>query len=243
MVLICGTVLQSVSAKNLDSLEEIQADTKLSFISPDVPADAWFRENLENLCEKCPNILMGMSDDPFSPESDVTRAESIVMLYRMAGRPSVQDSAASAGRWYDKALSWAQDAGIMLGCGEDDLAADSALTREQLAVILYRYAQLQGKADFCFSSRSLADFYDSWRISPWASGAMQWAVSSGIIQGNGNSLLRPTDNTTQAEIISALSRYLADDMTNGKEKTIQGTEPIFLPKFITVESTQLIDAP
>lgn len=147
-----------------------------------MPTDVWFRDDLESLFEKHPNILVKTGSEEFTPESDVTRVESIVMLYRMAGRPSVQDSDASAGRWYDKALSWAQDAGIMLGCGEANLAAGSVLTRGQLAVILYRYAQLQGKADFHSSSGSLASFYDSWRISSWAYEAMQWAVSITILQ-------------------------------------------------------------
>lgn len=243
MVMLCGTTPQKVSAKNVDLAEEIQADVKPVSESGELPTDAWFLDDLNSLCEKCPNIFVQTGGRQFYPKDDVSRAESAIMLYRIAGRPPVQDSTASAGRWFDNALCWAHDNGIMMGYGKDDLAADDALTREQLAVVLYRYAQLQEGSAFGRSSTSLASFYDSWRISPWAYEAMQWAVSSGIMQGNGNDLLRPRANTTQAEIISALSRFLDGGVANSGEKSIPETEPIFHPKFLTVESTRLIDAP
>lgn len=156
-------------------------------------------------------MMNGMSATTFEPNGTLTRAQLVTILYRHAGSPDVTglpnpfaDVAPQA--WYAKAVIWAAANGVVKGTSAATFAPEDAITREQIAAILYRY---NGEA---VTEDLLSSFPDAGAVSGYAVEAMQWAVSRGLISGDpasdGTLWLRPRDGATRAQIAKILWVWL-----------------------------------
>ena len=172
----------------------------------DVPADHWARQAVEYVSKR--GLFQGTDGHTFSPETPMSRAMLATVLYRMAGAtaqgthafPDVEEDA-----WYTDAVIWAAGAGIVTG-DETGFAPQREITRQELAVMLYRYTE--GKNAMTASDK-LNDFTDKGEIAPWAKEAMAWAVDSGLLRGRSGGALAPTDTATRAEVAVILERMAA----------------------------------
>lgn len=151
-------------------------------------------------------IMNGMGDGSFAPEAAASRAMVAQILFNLTpGKAAgTQGFADAAGTWYDEAARWAATCGIVTGI-DGSFRGDDAITREQLVTLLYRYAQFMGR-DVSTKAVDYDRFTDTARVSPWASGAMRWAVGCGLIQGIGETL-SPDTGATRAQIAMILMRF------------------------------------
>ena len=141
--------------------------------------------------------MTGTSATAFSPDLTTSRAMIMTILARLDGA----DTASTGGIWYEKGMAWAVQNGVSDG---SDPEAD--ITREQLAVMLYRYAQRRGGA--VSASADLSGYADASSVSAWALDALRWAVFEGIITGTTSTTLTPQGHATRAEAATMLMRYL-----------------------------------
>ena len=109
--------------------------------------------------------------------------------------------------WYTDVVIWASENGIVNGVAEGHFDPDANITREQLAAMMYRYADFLGMDTA--ASGSLSRFHDGSQVSPWASDAMKWAVRNGLISGKSPTILDPKGNATRAEVATILQRMTA----------------------------------
>ncbi len=108
------------------------------------------------------------------------------------------------GQWYTEAIRWAASTGIVKGCGNEKFRPDDAVTREQLAAILYRYADYKGYG--VTDAADLSKFTDNSEISAWAEDALVWANASGLIEGDGSKLM-PKGNAERCQLAAILHRF------------------------------------
>ena len=152
----------------------------------------------------------GTSADTFSPDTPMTRGMLAVVLHRFEDTPnhtftgSFEDVA--SGSWYADGIHWMADNGIIGGYGNGNFGADDSITREQLATILYRYADVMGYGTS--GSASLDRFSDVDNVSGYAVEAMGWAVENGLIGGMGDGTLAPQGSATRAQIATTLMRFV-----------------------------------
>lgn len=181
----------------------------VSFPFADVSTKSWYYGSAAYCYMN--GLLTGTSATSFSPDVTTTRAMLVTILYRLAGSPAVTESAAFAdvasGAWYEKAVSWAAANGIVTGVDSTRFAPDDALTREQAAAILYRYAKLK-KLDTAQAGTSMSGYSDSAAIADYALPAMQWAVSKKLMQGDGGTL-SPAASASRAQTSALLQRFAA----------------------------------
>lgn len=173
----------------------------------DVAENAWYADAVQYVYEK--GIMNGTSDTSFSPNDTTTRGMIVTMLHRLEDTPSAVSSDftdVAAGAWYADAVAWAAENGVVNGVSATSFAPDTAITREQLAAILYRYAQLKGY-DVSVSG-DLSGYADASQISEYAITAMQWANENGLITGNTATTLNPQGNATRAEVATILMRFI-----------------------------------
>lgn len=152
--------------------------------------------------------MEGTGRGRFSPEDGMSRAMFVTVLWRIAGRPAGGVTAFTDvpdGQWYSDAVAWAAQEGIVLGTTRTTFSPDEALTREQLATILLRYAEKNALDEAARSS--LSGFADGASVSPYAREAMCWAVGAGIFKGS-DGLLLPQDGATRAQAAAVLVRFL-----------------------------------
>ena len=171
----------------------------------DVPGSAWYCEAAYYVNDH--GLMQGTSHFNFSPNLTTTRAMIVTILHRLEGEPAAsgspfRDVAASA--WYGKAVAWASANGIVNGMTKTTFAPNEAITREQMAAILYRYAAWRGidvskKAD-------LSRFADAGQISAWARDAMAWANAQGLINGTAPTTLSPKGSATRAQVATIFMR-------------------------------------
>ena len=165
----------------------------------DVDEDAWYHEAVDYALDN--GLMSGVSDREFAPGSTLTRAMVAQMLYSLEGKPAAgrADFADVAeGAWYADAISWAASEGIVSGYG-DTFGPNDPITREQLALILYGYAQMK-EYDTTQGGMSIREFSDYTSISGWALEGLDWAVNAGLLSGKGNNTLAPTAGATRAEV-------------------------------------------
>ena len=174
----------------------------------DVAEDDWFFEAVEYVSGK--GIMSGVGDGRFAPHTVLSRAMLAQILYALEGKPEVDDEKrfddVEAGDWYAGAVAWAAENGLVSGVGDDQFAPHDALTREQMALILYRYAQYKSR-DVQVDGEPLEAFLDGDAISSWAVEAMAWAVDAGLLSGTGDNLLSPTGTATRAEVAQVLANF------------------------------------
>lgn len=176
----------------------------------DVPSDAWYAEPVAWAVEN--GIFHGYEgSDNFGPDDSITRAQMATVLYNVAKNPEVDTTIMDrfedcvAGSWYGEAVSWAVQEGIFSGYSDSgNFGPDDPITREQIAVVLWRQAGEPAAAG------DLASFPDGWKTSTWALEAMTWAVDEGIFTGNSvTGELMPTGNLTRAEAATVMMRLLS----------------------------------
>lgn len=183
------------------------ADPETGLPFTDVGPGDWFLENVRYVYEK--GLMNGTGETTFSPQQTTNRAMIVTILHRLEGTPAPGAQApftdVPADQYYAEAVAWAAANSIVNGTSETTYAPLNNITREQMAAILYRYAQyknydVSGSAD-------LSAFTDAASISDYAVSALQWAVDAGLINGKGNGILDPKGSATRAEVSAILSRF------------------------------------
>ena len=173
----------------------------------DVAESAYYYDAVLALAEQ--GIINGMTETTFCPDNQLTRAQVVTMLYRMAGAPETDAAAAFAdvpeGAYYADALAWAVETGVTEGVSETEFAPDMDVTREQFVTFLYRFAALEGQADG--EPADLSAFQDAALVADWAQEAMAWAVGQGIVEGVTEDTIVPQGTATRAQAVTMLYRY------------------------------------
>ena len=176
----------------------------------DVKAGDWFKGAVDYAVGH--GLFNGMGIRKFAPNTVMSRAMLVTVLYRMSGSPTVEGMTNPfsdlKADWYKDAVIWAAENGVVGGVGAGKFDPDGDLTREQLATILYRYCATVGVDNGANSS--LAAFPDAGKVSPWAEDAFIWAVERGIIGGNmigGKAHLDPQGKATRAQVATMLMRF------------------------------------
>lgn len=172
----------------------------------DVPSNAWYAEAVQYVTEQ--SLMNGTSETAFSPMLSMSRSMLVTVLYRLAGEPDAGECAftdVASGTWYTDAVAWAAANGIVTGTTTTTFAPDAAVTRESLAVILYRYAEMKEQAQG--EKGDLTAFADGTSVSDWAAEAMAWAVGEGILTGKSGNTLDPQGTATRAEVATILMRF------------------------------------
>ena len=172
----------------------------------DVPPYKWFYSAVKWSYEK--GLLTGTSDTEFDPNAPMTRGMIVSVLYRMEERPKVNGDSVFAdvnlSKYYAKGIEWAASENIVSGYTNGNFGPEDSITREQLAKILYRYAEYKGYD--VTASTQLSAFSDASKVASYAEKYMKWAVAEELIQGS-NGKLNPKGNATRAEIAAILKRF------------------------------------
>ena len=175
----------------------------------DVSRTDWFYYDVRYVCEN--GLMNGTSRNRFSPYGTATRGMLVTILYRMENEPRCFGSAAFSdvkpSAYYEKAVIWASQNGIVSGYTDGTFRPDAPVTREQLASILYRYTRYRGQDVSAGETTSFTGYGDAQTVSNYALPAMRWACGTGILQG-ANGKLNPSGLATRAQLAAMLHRYL-----------------------------------
>ena len=181
--------------------------TGLPFV--DVASNAWYYDAVEYVYEN--ELFEGMSAYIFGPNEPMNRAMLVTVLYRLEDEPRVTAannfSDVVNNSWYEDAVLWANEHGIVEGYGNGLFKPLDNINREQIATIMYRYAIYKGM-DTVTLEENLIGFVDGNKVSGWAVQAMNWAVGQGIFSGRGANNLEPQSNATRAEVAQIMMNYL-----------------------------------
>lgn len=174
----------------------------------DVSANDWFASAVDYVTGK--GMMNGTADNTFSPKANTTRGMVVTVLYRLENQPST--SAASftdvaSGAYYANAVAWANANGIVSGYGSGKFGPNDKVTREQLAAILYRYAQYKKYDVSVGEDTNILSYDDAQSISSYAIPAIQWACGAGVVTGKSGSKLDSKGNATRAEVAAMLMRF------------------------------------
>ena len=174
----------------------------------DVTSRDWFYDAVAYVYDK--GMMEGTTDTTFAPTMNLTRSMIAQVLYNLEERPEAPGAAGfpdvAAGAWYADAVNWAAARGIVKGYDTGAFGPEDSVTREQLAAILYRYAQVKGY-DTTQGGMTVREFSDSASISDWAQEAMAWAVNAQVLSGKGNGVLDPQGTATRAEVAQMLMNF------------------------------------
>ena len=176
----------------------------------DVPEGVWYEDAAAYVYEH--GLMAGTSATTFAPDATTSRSMIATILWRMEGRPVVNYAMdytdVAQGQWYSEAIRWAASEGIVSGYGNGLFGTNDPITREQFAVMLYRYAQEQGYDVSIGENTNILSYTDVADLSEYAISAMQWAVGAGIINGTGDdSTLIPQGQATRAQAAVMLQRF------------------------------------
>lgn len=173
----------------------------------DVRESDWFYEDVAFAYEN--GLFAGTSDTTFSPNASMTRAMLVTVLYRLEGQPAVNGrsgfSDVQYNGYYEDAVTWAADNGIVNGTSTTTFSPNANVTREQMAAILYRYAQ--HKKYNTAASSGLNGFTDHASVSGYAAASLEWAVAEKLVNGSAGKLM-PTGNATRAQVAAILHRFV-----------------------------------
>ena len=176
----------------------------------DVDEDAWYAEAVQYVQEN--GLMAGTSSATFEPHATTSRSMIVTILYRLAGSPDISNenlgypyADVDAGSWYGAAVYWARLTGIAGGYGDGSFGPADTITREQLAVMLYRFAQTQGYD--VTASADLSGYTDAGEISSYAAHALSWASAEGIINGTSGTTLAPQGQATRAQIAVIMMQF------------------------------------
>ena len=175
----------------------------------DVPQNAWYRGAVDYVLQR--GYMVGATNNQFNPEGAVTRAQIAQIFYAMNGKPSAgkqpKFSDVSKDAWYAAAVNWAATFGVVSGYPDSSYHPMEFITRQQLATILYKYAQLKGyAAEGEGRGIGLGGYADVQDVGSWAWEAMAWCVHKGVISGS-NIGLEPNAHATRAQIAAILRTF------------------------------------
>ena len=186
--------------------QQAEAPAELPFT--DVAQGAWYYDAVAYAYEN--GLMAGMGNDLFLPNGTTTRAQLVTILHRLEGAPALGDnldhpfSDVAADSWYGQAVYWARENGIVKGVSDTAFGPDQALTREQMAAMLHRYAQYK-QADLS-ASADLSGYTDAGQIANYAQAAMAWTNGTGLITGTSDTTLSPKGTATRAQVATILLR-------------------------------------
>ena len=199
---ILALFLSMVLLLGMLPMSALAADSTFS----DVKTSDWFYDDVRYVCEN--GLMNGTGSGTFSPKATTTRGMIVTILYRLSGEPAVSGVCpfgdVAAGKYYEKAITWAAENKIVSGYADGTFGPDNAITREQLAAILYRYATFCGYA--VTASAEISRFADAGTVGSYALTAMKWASAEGLINGSG-SKLDPKGSATRAQVAAILARF------------------------------------
>lgn len=171
----------------------------------DVEGGDWFADSVQFTASR--ELFSGVGGGYFAPGNTMTRSMLVTVLYRLEGSPDLSAGGGFADvpedAWYSDAAGWAAQLGITSGTAGGRFDPEAPITRESLAVMLYRSA-----GSPAVSEGGLEDFRDGGQVSDWARDAMLWACESGILTGDGSGGLHPQEDSTRAEVSVMLARYV-----------------------------------
>ena len=175
----------------------------------DIPQNAWYRGAVDYVLQR--GYMVGATNNQFNPEGAVTRAQIAQIFYAMNGKPSAgkqpKFSDVSKDAWYAAAVNWAATFGVVSGYLDGSYHPMEFITRQQLATILYKYAQLKGyAAEGEGRGIGLGGYADVQDVGSWAWEAMAWCVHKGVISGS-NIGLEPNAHATRAQIAAILRTF------------------------------------
>ncbi len=180
----------------------------------DVTSAHWAFASVERAAEL--GLVTGYSDGTFRPDTPVTRAQFVLMLWRMCGKPAAAKAASFADAsadWYQDALSWAVEKGYVNGLSDTRFGPDAPITRQQAMAILFRLNGGQSGTELTLTGIYEQTFADSTTIAAWAKDATWWAVYHELVSGVGGSRIAPEANASRAQIAAILLRYADQFMT------------------------------
>lgn len=180
----------------------------------DVTSTHWAFASVERAAEL--GLVTGYSDGTFRPDTPVTRAQFVLMLWRMCGKPAAAKAASFADAsadWYQDALSWAVEKGYVNGLSDTRFGPDAPITRQQAMAILFRLNGRQSGTELTLTGIYEQTFADSTTIAAWAKDATWWAVYHELVSGVGGSRIAPEANASRAQIAAILLRYADQFMT------------------------------
>ena len=184
----------------------VMRDAALPFT--DVADTAWYADAVQYVYEN--GLMTGVSESEFAPDGTATRGQIVTILWRLAGSPVVNYAMRYAdmdeGAWYGEAVRWAASTGVVTGYSESSFGPNDAITREQLAAILYRYVKTQGQG-FTGMWYFPLRYDDAASISSWADEAMHWCVMKGLLNGTSETALSPRATATRAQLAAILQRF------------------------------------
>lgn len=187
--------------------ENIPLAGALPFV--DVAAEDWFYTAVYALYET--GMMDGVDETHFAPHVPLTRGMAVTILHRLENSPAVEGGISfpdvAPGQYYTDGVIWAAANGVVVGCDDGNYRPDAPVTREQMALILCRYAQFKGYE--WTAPAALDAFEDAGAVSGYAVEAMGWAVANGLMEGVGGSRLAPAATATRAEIAALLTRFLS----------------------------------
>ena len=171
----------------------------------DVKAGAWYEDSVKYVYEN--KLMLGTTEDTFTPDGTMTRAMFATVLYRMAGSPSVEGLSVSfkdvpEGYWAYDAIAWALNKGVVNGFSADEFKPKQAITREQLVAMLYRYSgnpEVSGELSFT----------DAAAVCDWAVNPILWACQNKVVQGYTDGSFAPDKTASRAEMAAIIQRFCA----------------------------------
>lgn len=197
----------AVEDNTMEKTEEIQENEFKEDTYSDVKKDSWYYDAVKYAHK---NNLMQGTDNGFEPENGMTRAMLVTVLWRAEDKPTADYAIpfkdVENESWYTEAVRWAVSEKIILGITEDVFGTNDKITREQIAVMLYRYASAKKLTDD-INDGDLSKFKDSDLISEYAVLAVKWAIGTGIINGNTENMLCPGEFATRAEVAAMIMRF------------------------------------
>ncbi|MBQ7399260.1 MAG: S-layer homology domain-containing protein [Clostridia bacterium] len=186
--------------------EEAQKNVFGDTTFADVKSDNWYYDSVKYVYE---NNLMQGTDNGFEPDSNMSRAMLVTVLYRMDNGTKSEYthlfSDVSKEKWYADAVSWAVSNGIIKGVTETEFAPDSDVSREQMALIMYRFAKMKGYD--VNGTEDVSAFSDVDNVSEWAIDAVKWAKNHELINGTDKFSLSPKASATRAQIATIIMRF------------------------------------
>ncbi|MGE4353916.1 MAG: S-layer homology domain-containing protein, partial [Oscillospiraceae bacterium] len=170
-------------------------------------SDHWAEDNIYSCVSR--GLFYGMGNGMFMPNSAMNRAMAVTALYRLDGLPYLEDSSdpfedVQTGQWFTGAIDWASANAIVSGTGNGKFAPEKTISRQELAVMLYRYARYQG---LNLSLSADLSFNDAEEIAPWAKDAVTWAAGNAIVLGRTNGTFDPNAEASRAEVAAVLVRF------------------------------------
>lgn len=188
------------------TVEAVFSPVPLPFV--DVDENAWYSDAVRYVYAR--GIMGGYGNNIFGPNDELSRGMLVQILYSLEGRPSVSGESAfndvEDGAWYCDAVTWASENGVVYGYSDGNYGPNDSITREQMVVILYRYAQAKG-FDTSQGGAGIREYADFDQISDYAVEAMTWAVNAGVICGTNNTLI-PQESATRAQAAAVLMRLI-----------------------------------